>query len=195
MAYKAPFTTSTDWGVARVDGTTIQATNGIISIGSPPSPSLNYGFFYDTTSQTNPVADAVNLVSWDTASTFNQIILAPPTKLTVLNDGTYTKVFTVSLQKVNPGAPAIASIWLRYSPTIAGPSVDVVESRQDIEVPNQVALLFVTGGYTLAMVANSYIEMCWSCPDTDVQLAAAPATVGPVRPAIPSAKITLTRIS
>ena len=195
MSHKAPFTTSTDWGVARVDGTSITAANGIISINAVPPPSLNYGFFYDTTVQTNPVADAINLVSWDTEPTFNQVVLNPPTKLTVLNAGTYTKVFTVSLQKTNPGAPAIASIWLRYSPTIAGPSVDVIESRQDIEVPNQVALLFVTGGYTLAMATNSYIEMCWSCPDTAVQLAAIPATVGPVRPTIPSAKITLTRIS
>jgi hypothetical protein len=195
MGYKAPLTTSTDWGVCRVDGTSITATNGIISINAVPPPSLNYGFFYDTTTQTNPVASAVNPVSWDTIPTFNQVILNPPTKLTVLNAGTYTKVFTVSLQKTSPGAPTVASIWLRYSPTIAGPSVDVVESRQDIEVPNQVALLFVTGGYTLDMVANSYLEMCWSCPDTSVQLAAAPATVGPVRPAIPSAKITLTRIS
>jgi len=195
MSYKAPFTSSTDWGVARVDGTSITAVNGIISINAVPPPSLNFGFFYDTANQANPVASAVNLVSWDTTPTFNQVILNPPTKLTVLNSGTFSKVFTVSLQKTTPGAPAIASIWLRYSPTLAGPSVDVVESRQDIEVPNQVALLFATGSYTLDMATNSYIEMCWSCPDTDVQLAAAPATIGPVRPAIPSAKITLTRIS
>jgi hypothetical protein len=195
MGYKEPFTTSTDWGICRVDGTSITATDGIIGINAVPPPSLNYGFFYDTTTQTNPVADEVNPVSWNTIPTFNQVILNPPTKLTVLNAGTYLKVFTLSFQKTTPGAPTIASIWLRYSPTIAGPSVDVTNSRQDIEVPNQVALLFVTGNYTLDMAANGYIEMCWSCPDISVQLAALPATVGPVRPATPSAKITLTRIS
>jgi hypothetical protein len=66
MSHKAPFTTSTDWGVTRVDGTSITATNGIISINAVPPPSLNYGFFYDTLNQTNPVANAVNLVSWNT---------------------------------------------------------------------------------------------------------------------------------
>jgi hypothetical protein len=195
MSHKAPFTTSTDWGVARVDGTSITATNGIISINAVPPPSLNYGFFYDTTTQLSGGANVINAVSWNTEPTFNQVVLNPPTKLTVLNAGTYTKVFTVSLQKTDPGAATTVSIWLRYSPTIAGPSVDVVESRQDIVVPNQATLLFVTGGYTLAMATNSYIEMFWSSADTSIVLAAQPATVGPVRPAIPSAKITLTRIS
>jgi hypothetical protein len=195
MSHKAPFTTSTDWGVARVDGTSITAANGIISINAVPPPSLNYGFFYDTTTQLSGGADVVNPVSWDSEPSFNQVILNPPTKLTVLNAGTYTKVFTVSLQKTDPGTAATVSIWLRYSPTIAGPSVDVVESRQDIVVPNQATLLFVTGGYTLAMATNSYVEMFWSSADPSIVLAAAPAAVGPVRPAIPSAKITLTRIS
>lgn len=194
MSHKNPFATTSDWGIVKV-GNGIDVTDGTISISNPPTPSLNYGFFYDTSSQPNPVASAINLVSWNTIPTFNQVILNPPTKITVLNSGTYTKVFTVSLQKTAPGAPTITSIWLRYSPTAGGPSVDVVESRQDIETPNQIALLFVTGGYTLEMAANSYIEMCWSSPDTSVALAAAPATVGPIRPAIPSAKITLTRIS
>lgn len=192
MSHKNPLATTSDWGIVKV-GNGIAVSDGIIS--TAVTPSLNYGFFYDTVNQTNPVANAINQVSWNTQATFNQVILNPPTKLTVLNSGTYTKVFTVSLQKTSPGAPAIASIWLRYSPTIAGPAVDVVESRQDIEVPNQVALLFVTGGYTLDMAANSYVEMCWSCSDIAVQLASLPASVGPIRPATPSAKITLTRIN
>lgn len=194
MSHKNPFATTSDWGIVKV-GNGLAVTDGTISISTVPQPSLNYGFFYDTATQPNPVANAVNLVSWNTAPTFNQVILNPATKVSVINSGTYTKIFTVSLQKTAPGAPTITSIWLRYSPTAAGPSVDVVESRQDIETPNQVALLFVTGGYTLDMAANSYIEMCWSSPDTSVVLAAAPATVGPIRPAIPSAKITLTRIT
>lgn len=189
MGYKAPFTTSTDWGVARVDGTSITATNGIISINAVPPASLNYGFFYDTTTQTNPVASAINTVTFNTTGSSNQVSVVGGTAVTVTNAGTYNKVFTVSLEKTSPGAPTTASIWLRYN------GVDVSNSRQDIDVPNQTALLFVTGSYTLAMAAGSNIEMCWSTPDIAVQLAFLPATVGPVRPATPSAKITLTRIS
>lgn len=189
MSYKAPFTTAADWGVARVDGTSITAVNGIISINAVPPASLNFGFFYDTTTQTNPVANAINTVALNTTGDSNQVSVVGGTDITVINAGTYNKVFTVSLEKTTSGAPTTASIWLRYN------GVDVSNSRQDIEVPNQVALLFVTGNYTLAMAAGSNIQMCWSSPDTAIQLAFLPAAVGPVRPATPSAKVTLTRIS
>lgn len=189
MGYKAPFTSSTDWGVARVDGTSITATNGIISVNAVPPPSLNFGFFYDTTNQTNPVASAINTATLNTIGASNQVSVVGGTAITVVNSGTYNKVFTLSLQKTTPGAPTIASIWLRYN------GVDVTNSRQDIDVPNQVALLFVTGSYTLTMAAGSNIQMCWSSPDIAVQLAFLPAAVGPIRPSTPSAKITLTRIS
>lgn len=189
MGYKVPFTSATDWGVARVDGTSITATNGIISINAVPPASLNYGFFYDTTTQTNPVASDINTVTFNTTGSSNQVSVVGGTAVTVTNAGTYNKVFTVSLQKTSPGAPTTASIWLRYN------GVDVSNSRQDIDVPNQIALLFVTGNYTLSMAAGSNIQMCWSSPDIAVQFSFLPATVGPIRPATPSAKITLTRIS
>ena len=188
MSYKSPYATTIDWGIVRV-GTGITVTDGIISTGGTPSPSLNYGFFYDTTTQTNPVASDINLVTFNTIGSSNQVTVVGSNAVTVTNAGTYNKVFTVSLEKTNPGAPTIASIWLRYN------GVDIANSRQDIEVPNQTALLFVTGSYTLAMAAGSNIQMCWSSPDIAVQLAFLPATVGPIRPATPSAKITLTRIS
>lgn len=189
MSYKSPFTTSTDWGVSRVDGTSITAVNGIISINAVPPPSLNYGFFYDTTIQTNPVASGINITSWNTTGTNDQVSISGGNLLTVANAGTYLKVFTLSFAKTTPGAPTVADIWLRYN------GIDVVESRQQIAVPNQLSALFITGNYTLDMAAGSNVSMCWSSPDIAVQLEAYPATVGPVRPAIPSAKITLTRIS
>lgn len=189
MTYKSPFTTSTDWGVARVDGTSITATNGIISVNAVPTASLNYGFFYDTTTQTNPVASTPNIATFNTIGSSNQVTVVGGTQITPVNAGTYNIVFTVSLEKTSGGAPTISSIWLRYN------GVDISNSRQDIATPNQTSLLFVTGSYTQAMAAGSNIELAWSSPDVDVQFSFLPATVGPTRPATPSAKITLTRIS
>ena len=186
MSYKAPFTSATNWGVSRVDGTTITATNGIISINAVPPPSLNYGFFYDTTTQTNPVANTPNLVTFNTTGTNNQVTVAG-SQITVVNSGTYSKVFTLSFEKTSPGAPTVASIWMRRN------GVNVSNSAQEIAVPNQVSLLFVSGNYTLALDAGDNISMAWSSPDLAVQLSFLPATV--TLPATPSAKITLTRIS
>ena len=186
MSYKAPFATTTDWGIMQV-GSGLSVTNGIVSANAVPAQS-NFGFFYDTTAQTNPVADTPNLVSFNTTAVNNQVTVVGGTQITVTNAGTYRKVFTVSLQKTNAGAPTTTSLWLRLN------GVDVTNSRQDISVPNQTSLLFVTGSYTLNMAAGDNIQMVWSSPDTAIQLTFLPATVGPVRPATPSAKITLSTI-
>lgn len=187
MSYNQNIATTTSYGAVRV-GAGITVTDGIISTNGT-SPSLNYGFFYSTQTQTNPVANAINPVTWNITGTSNQVSRNGGNTVTVANAGTYTKVFTVSLEKTNAGSPAIATIWLRYN------GADVLYSSQEIIVPNQTSLLFVTGGYTLDMAANSVLSMHWSCSDTAVQLTALPPQVGPVRPGIPSAKITLTRIN
>lgn len=186
MSYNIPLASKQKFGIVKV-GNGIDVTNGVIS--SAQSVSLNYGFFYSTQTQTNPVANAINTVTWNTTGTNNQVYRNGGNTVTVTNAGTYTKVFTVSLQKTTGGAPALASIWLRYN------NVDLPYSNQEIIVPNQTSLLFVTGNYTLDMAANSVLSMHWSCSDISVQLTALPQQTNPVRPEIPSAKITLTRIS
>jgi hypothetical protein len=151
MSYKAPFATTTDWGIVRA-GDGISIVDGIIS-SSGSGTSLNYGFFYDTTTQTNPVASTPNLVSYDTIGTSDQVTVVAGTQITVVNAGTYNQVFTLSFLKTTSGAPTTASIWLRYN------GADVSNSRQDIDVPNQLSLLFVSGNYTLDMAAGSNIEI------------------------------------
>ena len=188
MSHKNPFATKNDWGIVRV-GDGIAVVDGIISTGGTPTVSLNYGFFYDTTAQTNPVASSINTATFNTTGSSDQVSVVGGTQITPINSGTYNIVFTLSLEKTQAGTPEITSVWLRYN------GVDISNSRQDIETPNQIALLFVTGSYTQEMAAGSNIELMWSSPDVDVQLSFLPATVGPVRPATPSAKITLTRVS
>jgi hypothetical protein len=78
---------------------------------------------------------------------------------------------------------------LRYN------GVDLVGSRQDLELINTLSEIFTSGNYTLDMAAGSNIEMCWSSADTTVTMAALPAAVTPTRPTGYSAKVTLTRIS
>lgn len=185
MSHKSPLATTTDWGIVRV-GTGITVTDGIISTGGTPSPSLNYGFFYDTTTQINSVANAANPVSFNTTGTNNQVTVLG-SQITVVNSGTYSKVFTLSFEKTSPGAPTIASIWMLKN------GVNVPNSAQEIAVPNQVSLLFVSGNYTLNLNTGDNISMAWSSPDLAVQLQFLPAAG--ILPATPSAKITLTRIS
>ena len=183
MSYNAPPSSTSNYGILKV-GSGLSVTNGVVSASTG---LLNYGFFSDGT-QPNPVANAVNLVTLGNTGPANGISITGGNALTVVNAGTYTKVFTLLVSKTSGGTSSV-SFWLRYN------GVDVPLSRQDLELTNTLATIFTSGNFTLNMAAGSNIQMCWSSSDTTVSLLALPAAVTPTRPTGASAKITLTRIS
>ena len=184
MSYKLPLTTTTDFGSMKV-GSGLSVTDGTVSA---TLGLLNYGFFTDSTTQTNPVANAVNLLQLNNTGPTNGVSVVASTQITVVNAGTYTKTFTVTVNKTSGGTSDI-SLWLRLN------GADVAGSRQDLELTNTLSQIFVSGNFTLNIPAGGNIEMCWSSADTTVQLAALPAAVTPTRPTGDSIKVILTRIS
>jgi len=184
MSYKAPLASTTDFGIVKV-GAGITVTDGVIS-GS--TGLLNYGFFRGTTPQTNPVASAINLVTLNVTGPANGISISGGNSLVVANAGTYTKLFTMNVNKTSGGASTI-SVWLRLD------GVDLPGSAQDLILTGALDTIFVSGNYTLDMPAGSNIQMCWSSADVTMQLLELPARVGPIRPSGDSVKVTLTRIS
>lgn len=184
MSYKEPLTSLTNFGIMKV-GTGLSVTDGLVTA---TLGLLNYGFFTDSTTQLNPVANAINLATFNVSGPTNGISVVGGTAITVVNAGTYTKIFTMIISKTAGGTSDI-SIWLRLN------GVDVVGSRQDLELINTLALIFTSGNFTLNIPAGGNIQLCWSSADITVSLTALPATVTPTRPTGNSVKITLTRIS
>jgi len=183
MTYKLPITATTEWGVMKT-GAGLTVTAGVVSA---TLGLLNYGFFTDGT-QTNPVANAINIVTFNNTGPANGISITGGNALTVVNAGTYTKLFTMNVNKTSGGASTI-SIWLRLN------GVDVPGSAQDLILTGALDTIFVSGNYTLNIPAGGNIQLCWSSADITMQLLALPARVGPVRPTGDSVKVTLTRIS
>lgn len=183
MSYKTPIASTTDFGVVKV-GTGLSVTDGVISASTG---LLNYGFFTNGT-QNNPVASTVNILTLSNTGPSNGISVVGGTAITVVNAGIYTQLFTLIVAKTSGGTSSI-SIWLRLN------GVDVPGSRQDLELINTLAQVFVSGNFTLSMPAGSNIQLCWSSADTTVQMLALPAAITPTRPTGASAKVTLTRIS
>jgi hypothetical protein len=185
MSYKEPLASTTDFGIVKV-GTGISVTDGVIS-GS--TGLLNYGFVTSSVDQANPVAGAINIVTFDAVSPANGVSLAAGgTQIAVVTAGIYTKLFTVIVSKTSGGTSGV-TIWLRYN------GVDLVGSAQPLQLINTLSQIFVTGNYTLTMAAGSNIQMCWTSNDTTISLAVLPAGTAPVSPTGYSAKVTLTRIS
>lgn len=183
MSYKAPHATTNDFGIMKV-GSGLSVTSGTVSA---TLGLLNYGFFTDGT-QTNPVANGINLVTLGNTGPANGISVVGGNAITVVNAGTYTKIFTMIISKTSGGTSS-ASFWLRLN------GVDVPGSRQDLELTNTLNQIFTSGNFTLDIPAGGNIQMCWSSADTTVVLSALPAAVTPIRPTGDSVKVTLTRIS
>jgi hypothetical protein len=183
MSYKTPLASNTDYGIVRA-GTGVNIVNGTLNASTG---LLNYGFFTDGT-QTNPVANAVNLVTFNLAGPVNGISIVAGTQLTVANAGTYNTVFTMNVNKTSGGASTI-TIWMRLN------GVDIVGSAQDLILTGALDTIFVTGNFTLNIPAGGNIELCWSSADITMQLLGLPARVAPIRPSGASVKVTLTRIS
>ena len=184
MAYKEPLASLTDYGIVKV-GSGLSVTDGTISA---TLGLLNYGFFTDSTTQTNPVASAINIATFNVTGPANGISVVGGTDITVVNAGTYTKLFTMIVSKTSGGTSDV-SIWLRLN------GVDVVGSRQDLELTNTLALIFLSGNFTLNIPAGGNVQLLWSSADITVSLTALPAAVTPTRPTGNSVKLTLTRIS
>jgi len=183
MSYNQNIASTTEYGAVKVGGG-LSVTDGVISAGAG---LLNYGFYSNGT-QTNPVANQVNIGTFSVTGPNNGITLIGNNILRVTNAGVYTVLFTTTMAKTSGGTSAM-SIWLRYN------GVNVLGSRQDLELINTLSIIFTSGNFTLPMAANSDLQLCWSSADTTVNLNALPAAINPIRPAGSSLKVTVTRIS
>lgn len=183
MSYNQNLASTTKYGAVKV-GRGITVTNGIITAAI----ANNYGFVTSVTTQTNPVANAVNLVTYDAIGPNAGISVSGGNSIVVANAGTYTQIFTLITNKT-AGGTSVISIWLRKNGT------NLVGSSQELPLTNNLSAVFISGNYTLDMAAGDNIQMCWSSADTTTSLTTLAPAVGPVRPSGYSAKVTLTRIS
>lgn len=160
--------------------------NQIDNFVNGPRP---YGVFSSTATQTNPVADTENLVTFNTIEEAHGVTVdsgSPDTKIYVAQAGVYNFQFSAQLDKTGGGASAVY-IWFKLNgSTIANSGTKIV-----IDGPN--AEVVPAWNYIVSMRQNDYFQLAWSSPDTDVVLSAVAASA-PV-PAIPSIITTVTWVS
>ena len=157
------------------------------SIANYINGPVAHASYYDTTTQTNPVADAVNLFSFN--SVISQFLISrsvPPTKIYVQDTGVYNFQFSAQLDKTGGSASSVY-IW----PRINGVNVPNSATKIVIDGPN--AETVPAWNFLLVMGAGDYFELAWESPDTNVVIAADPAT-GNI-PAIPSIILTVNWVS
>lgn len=148
---------------------------------------LPHGSYFDTTTQTNPVADAVNLMTLNSLESEYQITRGNPTsRIYVNNTGIYNFQFSAQLDKTG-GSASTVYIW----PRINGVNVPNSATKVVIDGPN--AEVVPAWNFVFVMEAGDYFELAWQSSDTNVVLAQEPAS-GNV-PEIPSVILTVTWVS
>jgi hypothetical protein len=158
--------------------------NQVSNAVNAPRP---YGSFYSTEDQLNPVADAVNLMTFNrTVSGFNVRVGAINSRVYVSETAVYNIQFSAQLDKTS-GSKAAVYIWLR----INGQNVEhsatkiIIQGNNDEVVP--------AWNFVVPLAENDYFEIAWSSSDTNIVLAEEPPS-GDI-PEIPSVILTVTWVS
>ena len=150
------------------------------------SPTAHASYF-DTTTQTNPVADAVNLFTYNSVVTQQAVIRGVPTsRIFVAQTGIYNFQFSAQLDKTGGSASAVY-IWPRIN------GVNLPDSATKIVIDGPNSEIVPAWNFVLVLEANDYFELAWQSSDTNVVIPYVAAS-GNI-PAIPSIIMTVTWVS
>lgn len=146
----------------------------------------DYGSFYDTQIQTNPVANVQREMKFRNTFEAHNVSIVSESQITVAYGGVYNIQFSAQLDKTDSGEDHV-DIWLRYNGS------DVAWSNTRMTMPKNDAKLVAAWNFVLTMAAGSYAQIMWLSDDASMRLYAEAAGTSPVHPAIPSTILTVTR--
>ena len=160
--------------------------NLIANAFNAPKP---HGSFYDTTTQTNPVANAVNLMKFNSIYDDAETVFSvskDTNRIYVAETAVYNIQYSAQLDKIG-GGKADVFIWLRVNGNSLAHSATkiVIAGPNDEVVP--------AWNWVVTLQAGDYFEIAWQSPSLDTILLAAPAS-GNI-PEIPSVILTVTWVS
>jgi hypothetical protein len=169
--------TVTDAGATSV---TVTGPTTTVRTNVPAVPNPRYwGNLVSTSSQTNPVASEVNLVTFSALEEGSGVTLTNSNRINLTYAGTYALMLVVNLTKTDSGADD-AYFWLRKNGS------DVANSTQRQRLDGNNAHELVICQWTETVTAGQYLQVAWASPDTDLSLTYAAAGTTPTRPATPS---------
>ena len=148
---------------------------------------LNYGAFYDTTTQKATVINTAYAMTFNATSLVDGVVLGSPTSRVYVNAaGIFNIQFSAQLVKTTASAGNIF-IWLRINGT------DVAESATKVTLQGSNAASVAAWNFLVQMASGDYFELMWSTDDTKCEILAN-TTVAPV-PAIPSIILTVSQVN
>jgi hypothetical protein len=168
-------------------GQYLQSTGSGTPTWSTPSTGsfqpAYYGTFVSTANQTNGGTSTANAVNFDTTALSNGISISASNQITFANAGTYLIEYELAFQSSTGANPSVFT-WLAQNGTnIANSACDftLLGGASQPQVISQQWIVTVTAG--------QYIQVYWSCTNTNVSLVYQTSSGSPTKPASPSAII------
>ena len=181
MGYKEPLATTTDFGTVK-PGTNLTISNGVLNV--TPVALFDQAYFYSTIIQTNPVASAVNKMTFNNAAINVGITLLTASQIQVSKTANYNFQFSAQIDKTDAGLDQI-DIWILRN-TLNYPDTNTTLTLNTTNEP-----LLAAWNYTLALSALDVVEIAWQSLDVNMQLLSNVAQILPSRPATPSVRCTI----
>ena len=177
---------------------TLSPTNGLGQVtitstggggGSFNTATGSYGSFYDTTTQTNLVANIPRSMSLNTTDITNGVSISGSispfnTYIKTENAGVYNIQFSAQLDKTDSGADEVV-IWLRKN------GINLTDTATTITLIGNNGKQVAAWNWFVNSAANDYYQIIWQSADTNVRLLAEPADG---HPGIPSVIVTANRV-
>ena len=151
-----------------------------------------YGSLFDTTDQTNPVANTPLSMKLNTIAEANGISVAFNSRMIVVNAATYNLQFSAQFSKTS-NADAEIDIWIRKNGT------DLTDTNTTLTIPKLpsggTSYSVAAWNWMFTLAAGDYVEIMWASADTTIKLEYTPAKVSPfTAPAVPSVIATIQQI-
>lgn len=159
---------------------------------APPrvaTSEMNFGSFYDTTTQTAAAINTAYAITFDTsnAEAYGVYRGSTTSRIYITTPGVYNFQFSIQLDNTS-GSDHLFWVWARVNGT-----TDVPNSASQVRLKGNNSELICALNLYLAMADTDYFELMYAVDDTSVLLLAT-AAASPV-PAIPSVILTVNQVS
>jgi hypothetical protein len=176
-------------GAADAELGVLQSQLQALGVSTPrfePNP-INYGQFYDTTTQTAAAINTAYAMQFNTSSNRYGVYVDPAdsTRIKVTRPAVYNMQFSLQLDKTAGGA-GLFWVWGRINGT------NLADSASEVRIQGNNTELFVAANLFVSMSDGDYFQLMWAVDDTTVQIQSK-AAAGVV-PGIPSVILTMTQV-
>lgn len=158
------------------------------------TPSLYFGSFYDTSTQSNPTANTAMAMTLNEVTNGVNGALAQGvsvvngSKITIANAGKYNIQFSAQIYKNSSGTDLV-DIWLAKNGT------NVSWTNTQITLTGTGGIKYVASwNFVEDAAAGDYFQLMWSSADVTAQILTVPAQNTPSRPGIPGLIVTVNSV-